>query len=182
VLGTFADPGRCLILASLFGALALSPAAATTPDRSWLGIKRLAIVTEVQQSLRPSPLTNDLCARVKRIAERDAPIPVECAQLGDAALQKGDTVVLIAQASLQEIGRERALLFTARKDKEGGLDPQPVLLGSAPRAVPLTGSAADEAALDRALGASLSEILSWLRPAEVEQQILEISPNKRERF
>jgi hypothetical protein len=72
--------------------------------------------------------------------------------------------------------------FTARKDKEGGLDPQPVLLGSAPRAVPLTGSAADEAALDRALALPLSEILSWLRPAEVEQQILEISPNKRERF
>jgi hypothetical protein len=182
VLGTFADPGRCLTIASLFGGLALSPAAATTPDHSWLGIKRLAIVADVQPNGRSSSLTSGLCARIKRIAERDAPIPVECAEFGDERLQASDTVVLIAQASVQEIGRERALLFTARKDKEGGRDPQPVLLGAAPRAVPLTGSAADEAALDRALGASLSEILSWLRPAEVEQHILETSINERERF
>jgi hypothetical protein len=93
---------------------------------------------------------------------------VNCAEFGDERLRASDTVVLIAQASVQEIGGERLLLFTARKDKEGGRDPQPVLLGAAPRAVPLTGSAADEAALDRALEASLGEVLSWLRSGKTE--------------
>ena len=149
----------------------MTPASASTPDRSWRGITRLAIITDVRAGLKDAALTDNFCLRIKRVAERNAPLPIECVDFGDAALKAGDAVVLIAQAAVQEMGSARALVFTVRKDKEGGLDPQPVLMGSAPRAVTLTGSAADEGALERALSDSLSEVLPWLRPSDTDDLI-----------
>lgn len=134
------------------------------PDRSWLGVKRLAVLAEFQPGLTATTLGKDFCARVKRAAEQGAPIPVECVELGDPSLQAGDTVVLIAQAAVQDAGGRQMLVLTARKDREGGRDPQPMYFGSAPRAVPLTGSAADAVALEGALDAALNEVLSWRRP------------------
>lgn len=147
------------------------------PDRSWLGVKRLAVLAEFQAGLSVTTLGDDFCAAVKRIAERNAPVPVECVEAGSPALLADGTVVLVAQAAVQELGGGQALVLTARKDREGGLDPQPMFFGAAPRAVPLTGSAADRAAMEGALAASLGEVLSWLRPAEVER----FEPIKRER-
>lgn len=177
MLGAFADHFRRGCIAALLGGLALSGATASTPDRSWLGVKRLAVLADFRSGLTVTTLGDDFCATVKRIAERGAPVPVECVEAGSPQLAADGTVVLVAQAAVQEADGGSMLVLTARKDREGGLDPQPIFFGAAPRAVPLTGSAADAAAMERALSASLSEVLSWLRPAEVEQ----MSPIKRER-
>jgi hypothetical protein len=152
------------------------------PDRSWMGVKRLVVLADFRSGLSVTTLGDDFCATVKRIAERGAPIPVECVESGSADLQADGTVVLVAQAAIQDLGAERVLVLTARKDREGGLDPQPMFFGAAPRAVPLTGSAADGAAMEQALAASLSEVLSWLRPMDVQDLTPELSPKKRERF
>ena len=178
---TFADQCRHLLVAILCGMFLLSPSDASMPDRSWGGVKRLAVLADFRSGLVVTTLGDDFCATVKRIAERGAPVPVECVEAGSPALQADGTVVLVAQAAVQDLNGVRTLVLSARKDREGGLDPQPIYLGATPRAVPLTGSDRDGAALDQALAESLSEVLSWLRPADVQDSTPELSPKKRER-
>lgn len=182
VRDTFADQCRRLALAILCGTFLLSPASASMPDRSWIGVKRLAVLTDFRSGLVVTTLGDDFCATVKRIAERGAPVPVECVEAGSPALQADGTVVLVAQAAVQELGGSQVLVLTARKDRDGGLGSQPMFFGAAPRAVTLTGSAADSAAMEQALAASLSEVLSWLRPDDVQNLTPGLSPKKRERF
>lgn len=153
---------------TFIGAVSLIAAGANaiTPDRSWLGVKRLAVLADLRvANPGDEALKNDFCATVKRLAERDAPIPVDCIPPNTAPAPEGGTVVLVAQAAIQERDpSQRLLVFTVRKDRDAGLEPGPVFFGAAPRAVPLTGSAADQSALEGALAASLGEVLPWLRP------------------
>lgn len=164
----------------LLGVLSLmAPAGATMPALSWKGVERVAVLCQVASD---QPIDNDvvakaLCDRVKSLAERGAPVPVEVVSYGHPSLQSGNTMALLVQASVSDVAPSRpALIFTARTDRTGGLEPAPTYFGTAPRVAPFT-SAADSAAWDSALSASLSEILPWLRPAGIG----ELSPIKRER-
>lgn len=160
MLGTFVDRCRRPLVAAAFGAFLLTPAGATTPDRSWLGAKRLLVLTEMRTALGSDASAEDLCEQVKKVATDGAPFPVQCVQLGDPALQADDAAVLLVQASVQDgPGGEQLLVFTARRQRQHGLDPLPILFGTAPRAVPTS-------AADSALKASLSEILPWLKADE----------------
>lgn len=154
----------------------VTAAGATTPARNWVGADRLAILCQVSGPAG-DVVAGTLCARVKTLAERDAPVPVEIVGYGSAALRSGNTMALLVQGAVTEVAAEReALIFTLRTERSGGLEPAPTYFGAAPRVAPFT-SAADGAAWDAALSTSLSEILPWLRPAEPG----ELSPIKRER-
>ena len=160
--------------------IAMMPALATTPDRSWRGVDRVSILCQVTS---PNPtIPNDvvsktLCQRVKALAERNAPVPVEIVGYGDQSLRAGDTVALLVQAAVAEAAPDRpALILSIRTERSASLDGGGTYFGAAPRLAPII-SAADGAAWDGAIAASLSELLPWLRPAGKG----ELSPLKRER-
>jgi hypothetical protein len=161
---------RAVAAVSIGTLLALTPATASMPDLKWRGADRVAILCQVTTTgpvvIENSAVAQTLCARVKAIADKGAPVPVEVVGLGHAALQSGNTVALLVQASVAQ-GRpeEPSLLFTVRTDRTGGLEPAPAYFGTALRAAPFT-SAADGAAWDGALRVSLSEVLPWLRQAK----------------
>jgi hypothetical protein len=163
---------RAVAAASVGLVVAATPVTAETPDRSWMGVKRLAVLADLRMAdPADEQLKDDFCAIVKRVAERGAPMPVECVAAGTVPTPGGDTVVLVAQAAVQSPApSQRLLVFTVRKDRHAGLDPAPAYLGAAPRAVPLTNTAADRSVLEEALAASLSEVLPWLRPQATEIQ------------
>lgn len=155
-------------LAAATAGLAVMPAHATSRDRSWIGVERVAVLTRLTQDIASSPITaQSLCEQARAIIGEGAPVPVDCVfSVSDGALQAPRTATLILDASLAAGSEaERLLLFTVRRDREGGLEPAPIYFGAAPRAVPVSGSAADDAAVEGALRASFSEILPWLRPA-----------------
>ena len=153
-------------------AVGASPLGATTPDRSWIGIKRILIVSQFT-----SPLTiktrisaDDLCRRVQAIASAGAPVPVACATLGNPDLLKGDTAVLALQATVAEpAANSKVLIFTIRKAEEKGLEPAPIYFSATPRAVPISDEV-DAARLDQELRASLGQILPWLSEATTNLQ------------
>ncbi len=160
---------RALAAVSLGTVLAMNPATASMPDLKWRGADRVAIlcqVTNIGPIVERQDVTESLCERVKAIALKGSPVPVEIVQPGDASLQSGNTVALFVQASVAGgSSNDRSLIFTMRTDRTGGLEPAPTYFGTAPRAAPFK-SAADSAAWERALSASLSEVLPWLRQAE----------------
>ena len=140
------------------------------PDLKWRGADRVAILCQVTATgpvvVENSDVAQTLCARVKAIADQGAPMPVEVVSAGHAALQSGNTVALLVQASVAQGGpNKNALVFTVRTDRTGGLEPAPTYFGTAPRAAPFT-SAADGAAWEGPLRVSLSEVLPWLQPGE----------------
>ena len=145
-----------------------APATATSLDKSWLGVRKILILTQVT----PANLAVDgisaeaLCQKVQSIASAGAPAPVECSRLGDPALQAGNTSVLSVQAAISDaVPGQRLLLLTIKRDAEAGLEPAPIYFGSIPRAVVMTG-ADPSAKLDEAIRASLGQILPWLSPAQ----------------
>jgi hypothetical protein len=149
-----------------------SPLAATTPDRSWIGIKRILIVSQLTSpmTIKTQISAEDLCRRVQTIASAGAPVPVSCATLSDPDLRKGDTAVLAVQAAVAEpVANTRLLIFTIRKAEEKGLEPAPVYFSSTPRAVPISDEV-DGARLDQELRASLGQLLPWLSQSNTNFQ------------
>lgn len=169
--------GLTALLASCL-TVGLMPASATSLDRSWLGIEQLAVHCQMQVDDPHSGIIADtLCDRVKAAAAAGAPFPVQVVSAGGALSLPSRTALLLVHGSVERIGSVPMLIFTIRRDREAGLEPAPILFGAAPRAAPLTETAAGQAALEGSLRASLSEILPWLRPAGTG----ELSPLKRER-
>jgi hypothetical protein len=131
-------------------------------------VERISVLCQVTAD---RPVGNDvvsktLCERIKAVAQRGSPVPVEIVGYGDPSLESGNTVALLVQAAVTDVAPSRtAMLFTTRTMRSGGMEPSPSYFGAAPRVAPFT-SAADGAAWDGAIAASLSEILPWLKPAE----------------
>jgi hypothetical protein len=144
---------------------------ASTPDRSWLGIKRILIIAEVAQvtgKVEPDITADILCNRLQQAASAGSPIPVTCARMGDPRLDDGDTAVLVLQAAVRNLPRsERVLVYTIRRQSTGGLEPAPVYFGSIPQAVVLPAQA-NFGPLESAFRQSLGEILPWLRKPELK--------------
>ena len=157
--------------------LSVQPAIAATlpvnisPDPSWRGVKRMLVVTDVVNrtgTVLPQITPESLCARVRQIASTGAPIAVDCVPLGDPRLRAGGSAVLVVQASISDdVPGQRLLLIAIRRADESGLEPGPIYLGSAPRAVPVS---ADDTQLNGAIRASLGELLPWLENSDLNQQ------------
>lgn len=132
-------------------ALASGTAEAATPPALWQGVTRLHI-----HCLASTPsgiddrLQQRLCTELRELASAGAPIPVTAIGPGDPALLAPDSVTLLVHASVES----GLIAFSIRPFRNSG---SPTLFAAAPRAVPL----GDEAALDAALGAALSETLPW---------------------
>ena len=141
----------------------------TMPDRSWIGTKRVTVLCQVGSSevIDVDQVKDVLCERVRALASRGAPVPVEIVGLGDASLQPAGTAVLVVHGSVEPVGAAgRMLTFTTRVERSGGLEPAPNYFGARPQLAPFE-SVAQAADWDEALTRSLSEVLPWLRPAEI---------------
>jgi hypothetical protein len=116
--------------------------------------------------------TRTLCDRVKVAAARGAPVPVVIVSRSDAALYAPKTAVLFVQASINEIapGR-RALILTARAERNDATEETKTFFGAAPRLATFT-SPDDGAAWDAAIAASLSEVLPWLNRSGTNSSLL----------
>lgn len=136
----------------------------TTPDRSWVGVKKILVISDFRsgQVVMPELSAESLCQRLQAIASAGSPVPVSCTRIGDPHLADADAAVLTLQAAVREPAPGNSMLvFAIRRHGVGGLEPAPVYFGSAPQAVPLS-SPINFGALDAALRQSLGEILPWL--------------------
>ena len=166
-------PGRwfaCTLIAS--ASLTIQGAAsAESPDRSWIGVKQIAILSQLTSAgeVLPPITAEQLCEEARALASAGSPVPIRCSKLGDRSLTDASTAVLILHASISQLGADnRMLLFTVRREREAGLEPSPIYFGAPLRAVPLNDKP-DSASLRSALRASLGDILPWLhglRPDE----------------
>lgn len=98
-----------------------------------------------------------LCARARAAAARGAPVPVHTVPLGDRALLAADAATLLVHASVQPGARGDRLLALSVRPFRNSSEQTTELFGAAPRAVTLS----DAAALDRALGEAVAELLPW---------------------
>jgi hypothetical protein len=141
----------------------------TSPSLQLRGIDRILVLCQLtsQTIVRGGGIDSDtLCRRVRAIAQRGAPMPVDVIALADPALQSPRAAVLFVQASVAELAPQRpGLIFTARLERNAAWEENRTYFGATPRVAPFT-SAAGGAAWDGAITASLSEVLPWLRPAD----------------
>jgi hypothetical protein len=149
--------------------LASTPAAATTPPLLWSGVTRIAVhclVVPDPAMAATRALQTALCDRVRTLAARGAPAPVEVVGFADPALIAPGTAVILVHASVEPAGRDERLLAFSIRPFRASTEQTSTLFGAAPRAakIPLSGVAS--AALDKALDAALSETLPWLARPE----------------
>lgn len=159
-----------LAAACTFAALtAMTPAAATTPDPTFHGAEALLILAHSVPAGPDAALdAGRLCEQVRRIAAESAPIPVKCAGYGDVARAGPGIVSLLVHAAVSDTpGADAQLLvFSIRAERSRPLGASGTFFGAAPRVAPLARASEQGSQFERALRASLSEILPWLRPAE----------------
>jgi hypothetical protein len=134
---------------------------ASTPSLLWADARKVAVNCLVQTGGGRDDA--GLCARVLRLAKRDAPFPVAQVEAGDPALIDSATVTLLVHASVERTPRGRTIAFTIRPYRASDPNSE-TLFGTAPKAVDLP-SSGPAPALDTALGEALAEILPWQRPS-----------------
>ena len=138
-------------------------AIASTPPLAWQQVKRLQVLCHVasDRTGEREPLEQKLCQTVRGLADAGAPIPVEIIASGDPKVLDPATATLLVQGQVQQLGETRLLAISVRSYRNGGTDSD-ILFGAPPRAVALR----DDAALNEALSATLSDTVPWLaRPA-----------------
>ncbi|MBV8687027.1 MAG: hypothetical protein JOZ90_15680 [Alphaproteobacteria bacterium] len=142
---------------------ATTAGSAATPVPAYQGLARVTVTCLVQTGggVDHGSLQARLCGRVKALAAKGAPVPVEILAPGDPALLAPESLALLAHFNVERSARGPLLAFSLRPYRaSAGADA--FLFAAAPRAVPLD----DDAALDAALGGALSSTLPWLsRPA-----------------
>jgi hypothetical protein len=152
----------CAALTLLCAAgLVPSGAAASTPSRFWQGVARVQILCLVttEAGVDSGALRDRLCGRVAALAGEGAPAPVAMLALGDPKVLAPDAVTILAQFNAERGAAGPLLALSLRPYRASG-DSGGLLFSAAPRAVPL----ADQAAIDAALRAALSETLPWQAP------------------
>lgn len=144
--------------------------AATTPTLMWTGAKRVNILCNVAggPGIDHVALTRELCAEMKRIAAKRAPLPVETIAIGDPAVMAADAVTLIVHASVTRHKQDRLLAFSVRPYRAS--EQTAVLFGAPPRIANLPPSGTS-AAYDAALNDALGETLPWLAKPQGAQRI-----------
>ena len=163
-------PGLRTAAGIALGMIGAAPLGATTPDRSWIGVQKILVISQLVTPIgTQSDLTAEgLCERVRSIASAGAPVPVACTNLSDPDLNSGRNAVLSFQGAVSDsVPGTKLLIFTIKRAAEAGLEPSPIYFGSTPRAVPLTRSR-DSAAVDQAIRASLGQLLPWLGQADTK--------------
>ncbi|MEA1014822.1 hypothetical protein [Sphingosinicella sp. LY1275] len=152
------------------GALMVStPAAATTPLLLWNDVSRIAVhclVVPDPAMAATRALQSALCDRVRTLAARGAPAPVVVVGFADPALIAPGTAVILVHASVEPAGRDGRLLAFSIRPFRVSAEQTSTLFGAAPRAAKIPVSGVASAALDKALGAALSETLPWLARPE----------------
>jgi hypothetical protein len=152
------------------GLVSMNPAAATTPDPTFYGAEALFILAHSVPAGREAATVDSgrLCEQVRRIAAESAPIPVKCADYGDVARAGPGIVSLLVHAAVADApgAKDQLLVFSMRAERSRPLGSPGTFFGAAPRVAPLARAGEKESPFERALRASLSEILPWLRPAE----------------
>ncbi len=160
----------CALAASASGASLLSaPAAAATPPLLWSDVTRIVVhCLVVPDPAMPATraLQSALCERVRTIAAQGAPVPVEVVGFGDPALIAPGTAVILVHASVEPAGPNTRLLAFSVRPFRASAEQTSTLFGAAPRAATIPVSGVASAALDKALGAALSETLPWLARPE----------------
>ncbi len=157
---------RARVALALLAVCALAPATgqATTPSLLWADARQVAVLCLVQSNSTSDAAAIEvrLCERVRDLAGRGAPYPVERVSAGDPALIAPGTVTLLVHASVERAPDGRVVAVTLRPHRaaEGG----DVRFGTAPRAIEVP-SAALTPAVDAALAEALADILPWHRPS-----------------
>ena len=149
-------------LAALVALAACAGAAgATTPSLLWNGAKRVGVNCLVQSGTAgdTAALEAALCDRVRSLATRKSPIPVQVVQPGDRAFVEADTVLLLVHASVERTAGGRTFAFTIRPHRPSGGDAE-VFFGTAPRAV-AAAAVGIGPAVEAGLDAALAEVLPW---------------------
>jgi len=166
----FFAPLSAVAIAAIF--MIPNSVSATSLPLGWSGAQRVSVLCQVAPRTASGALVESdaiartLCARVKALALRGAPVPVETVGYGDASLRSGSTLALYVQGSVIEATPSRRLLvFTMRTERVGATEAERTFFGAAPRPAPFA-SATEGGAWDAAIGASLAELLPWLQPAE----------------
>ena len=143
---------------------------ASTPPLAWAGAKRLHILCNVAggPGIDQAALSAQLCGEVKRLAARDAPLPVDIITLGDPAVLAADAVTLLVHASVARTGNDRLLAFTIRPYRRSD-EQASVLFGTAPRAVALEGKTIVGPSVAAAIELGLAEALPWRKAQRVQR-------------
>jgi hypothetical protein len=153
-----------LAIVAVAVSIAVEPAAGETPSLQWEGVKQVVVLC--QAAARPphdaDTVSRALCARTTVLAARRAPVPVKVVTSGDPSLRAANSVVLVLQASVVDLGAERlGLAIAARTDHRSTLNPDSSYLGAVPQLAPFT-SATRPATWDAAVSRALEQLLPWL--------------------
>ncbi|VXD01208.1 hypothetical protein [Sphingomonas sp. 8AM] len=130
--------------------------APASPAPIWQDLTALGITCLVHtpRGVDTGALHDRLCSAVTRQAAKGAPVPVETAALGGAALAPG-RVTLLVQATVAPVHGADVIALTLRPFRNATGSGQ--FFAAAPRIV----AADDAAGLDRAVAALLAETLPW---------------------
>ena len=134
--------------------------AAASPAPIWQDVTSLGVTCLVHtpRGVETGALHDRVCAAVRAQAAKGAPVPVEVAAIGGAALAPG-RVTLLVHANVERVGGAEVMALTLRPFRNAAGAGQ--FFGARPRVV----AAGDVAALDRAVAALLAETLPWQAPA-----------------
>lgn len=137
-------------------------------DPTWNNVRELVILSHVAATgrLGDDMLAKDICEQVKRLAEANAPFPVECVGFGDRRLHEPGYISLLVHSSIDRTESSQRIVYAMRTSGKGELGIGGSYFGAAPRVAPYSGSASENEAFEIALRVSLGEVLPWLRPAE----------------
>ena len=130
--------------------------ATTSPTPLWQDVTALSVTCLVHtvHGVDTGALRDRVCAAVRAQAAKGAPVPVEVAAVGGAALAPG-RVTLLVHANVEPVGGAEIMALTIRAFRNAADAGQ--FFGARPRAV----AAGDGAALERAVAALLEETLPW---------------------
>ena len=141
--------------------------AASTPPLVWNGANTLLIFCVLSDSSgQRLERQAALCERVRSLAAKESPYPIEVIAAGDPAMLAPTAATLLVHASVERGPAEPLLAFSLRVYRRSA-DADSPLFGAAPRAVPVR----DTVALDTALAAALAETLPWLARPEAAKPI-----------
>ncbi len=156
---------RAALVAGLATGALPGTAVSSTPSLMWAGARNVAVHCLVRSMTTRNPVEFEraLCDRVRSLASARSRMPVKIVEAGDPALIRGDTVVLLVHASVEQVADGRMIAFAIRPYRPSGGDAE-VYFGAAPRAL-VTRGALTSPALDTQILAAVSEILPPLNPA-----------------
>lgn len=141
---------------------AVAPANAETPTLLWQGVTRVGVacLVNTDRGVDNGALHDRLCARVRALGSMGAPVPVTAVRIGDPSIMSAGQVTLLVHASTSGTPGGRMMAITIRPYRNA--ESPNLLFGAEPRVV---ATAADDATLDAALTAPLSQLLPWRPPS-----------------